>query len=252
MFKRKLKNPGALLPDITSKDAHYELLIGSEGEVQPRWFTHTMASWDYIYQGNKPECVPATICFIQQRNTAMETNKKVPLSARWIFNRGGGSKIGMYINVACEIARKEGIMPDKYYNNDVSLPWYSFKKLPFFSKPQKDEALNFKIKNWSYIPIHRKDLIKEAIRKMPLMFVAGGNNKDWKADIIKKEGEIDWYHAFEIHGWDEDEQVWYGMNWWKNEPHYIKLSMDYPITHVISFEDLPDEWQFVQENYLTN
>ena len=240
------QNPGLEKLPEDKRDFCYSGIFGEE--VHPRKFKRELpAGLDIPYQRFVPACVACTFTFINQYKSFLEHGKKLNLSWRKVHAETGEYNKGRHYRTVAKYLQVGGQPQDKYCVDDPTLPENEFMDVQ--STPgdgETQDALKRKIGAYSFVSSNLDELLPALIRE-PIAIALGGNNKDWarSKEIIKKENPTVWYHSICLWDYNLDEG-WLGIyNWWGDE--YRKIDINYPLTGVLSFRDLPDNENIMQK-----
>ncbi len=237
-------NPGLeKLPD-DNRDYQYGGIFGAE--KYPRVFKRELpAGLDIPYQKQVPSCVACTFTFINQYKSFLEHGKKLNLSWRKVHAETGGYNRGRHYRTVAKHLQIAGQPQDVYCPDLPELSEGNFMDVRLSPEGEKN-ALKRKIGAYSFVSSNLDELLPALVRE-PIAIALGGNNKDWSRskEIIKKENPTAWYHSICLWDYNLDEG-WLGIyNWWGDE--YRKLDINYPLTGVLSFRDLPDGKNIMQK-----
>ena len=99
-----------------------------------------------------------------------------------------------------------------------------------------ENAENFKTKGFYYVR-NRKEDMKVAIMKAPLIIGVYTNSNAWNQDIIKYDGNKSFGHAIVI--WDWKKHYW-EITDWQGDGTIKKLDINHPIMSAVVLLDKPD------------
>lgn len=227
-------NPGLEKLPEDNRDYQYGGIFGAE--KYPRKFRREF-DIDIPYQRRVPSCVSCAFTFVNQWKSKQEGNK-VNLSWRKVHAETGEYKKGRHFRTVAKYLQVAGQPRDYYCVDDPTLPEKEFMDV-LISIYGEQNALRHKIGAYSFVSSNLDELLP-AIIKEPIVIALGGNNRDWmqRNKIIRQNSSIEWYHAIVAIGYDLDAGYLEVMNWWGDKRR--KIDINYPLTGLLSFRDLPD------------
>ena len=246
------KNLDGWRPDqFDSRDWDWEQKFSSitpSVEKLPSAFSWRKEMPSLPYQGDEGACTSHSFATMQMFNSLKEGHD-VALSPRFMYALTGEPRVGRTFRSHAILLRDVGDGLESSFPNKVELSHEDYCNASLITNTMREEAKQFKIKNWSVITPTR-DNLKRAVYRQPIVIAVGGNNTNWaskNSQNIPDNGQADWYHAILLSGWTEDGR-WEIANWWKNwgDEQYGHLSADYNITAAYSVEDLPDFPELVE------
>lgn len=252
-MKKKIIKPmgtGWKPSPLDPRDANWNKIFGAVAEAPPPTFTRPVP--DYVpFQDSINCCVWATAAADQEYSSRLEGHN-VRLSFRYGYANTPGGSGGRGYRESADWLRNKGIPEEQYCLNDWQIGVNKFLDVSSITPEGIDNANRYRIKNYSFI---NPDLtsIKTAAYRKPVWIAVPGMNADWKkpvGDIVHFTGDInnpDWWHSMLY--WDWVEGAYSGvLNWWGDR--YRRLALDYPIVAAMSTEDLPDDWQISNMDYI--
>ncbi len=230
------ENPGGVLEKMDPRNHKYGAIFGEEANLPRKFILQIPAGFPVPYQGSIPCCVICSFTFINQWYSWMNDNNKINLSFRKPFADTGKYNEGRSLYPVAEYEKSKGQPQDKFCPNNIALPPAEFMKADLTPEGIADAALR-KIGPYSW-PETQAEIMSSIFTGNPVILTSGGNNTDWRKEIIKLINPVAWYHAYVVIGWDLDLGIWYAANWWKDGIR--KIDINYPLTGALSFRDLPD------------
>jgi hypothetical protein len=229
------------------RDADWNQILGALAEAPPLTFTRPVP--DYIpFQDSINCCVWATIAADQEYGSLAEDHH-VELSFRYGYAKTPGGTGGRDYRTSAMWLKDYGIPEAQYCVNDWQVGANEFLNVSFVIPLGVENANRYRIKNFSFLTDLSLNSLKSACFRKPIWIAIGGNYADWskpKDQIITFSGKIEWYHSILL--WDWTENYLGCLNWWGDR--YRMLSPDYPIRAALSTEDLPDDWQATNMDYI--
>ncbi len=239
-------NPGLEKLPEDNRDYQYGGIFGAE--KYPRVFKRELpAGLDIPYQRFVPSCVACTFTFINQYKSFQEHGKKLNLSWRKVHAETGEYKKGRHYRTVAKYLQVGGQPQDKYCVDDPTLSAVDFMN-NLLSPEGEQDALKRKIGAYSFVSSNLDELLPALVRE-PIAIALGGNNQSWANtvanSIIKWKSPNDWYHSICLWDYNLDEGWLRIVNWWGDG--FRKLDINYPLTGVLSFRDLPDNENIMQK-----
>jgi hypothetical protein len=246
---RPIPNTGLLLDDpakLASLPKH-ELFV---------WGGSAPADWSsfcppFRYQGSTNLCTAYAGSSIASIFESKENIKSVTFSPSELFFRSNGQLNGNYlINTAN--AMKAGVVPEVYVPTVIPDRWdvntFNAMKDKSHASPQA-EALSkqYAIKSAASVIPDRNSVIS-ALGVSPLM-LALGIGKGYFNTVAPRQTAYSAYHAVVLAGIDKDGNyvIFDSLTQHKDFDGFHKLAPDYEVLSALSFIDLPDNWQEIQD-----
>lgn len=208
-----------------------------------------------IFQGEINSCVTCAFSFINQYFSWKQTGEMPVLSWPYLFKISNPSALGTKPRIVADNLRKRGEPSGVYY----SLEDFLQDKTP--DESDDNNALDYRIKNYSFLADRSIGSLYRALRAGPLAIGVGVNPADWRGDepVIVQANRPQFYHMIVLVDVTENGNL-VCVNWWRNNELDIRiLDLFYPIEMAISFEDLPDGmkvkeartgfWESLKVNY---
>lgn len=233
----ELYDPGLVPVEPDSRDHSYGAIFGEEASLPRKFILDMPTGMTTPYQGQVPSCVSCAFTFANEFNSRKNDGNDIVLSFRKIHADTGAYKVGRSIYQVAEYEKGKGQPQTKYCPNNVDLPAEEFMRATLTPEGIED-ASKRKIGPYSFLDVNNRNELMSAIFNGPVVFTAGGNNTDWRKEIIRETNPAAWYHAFVGIGWDLDKGVWYIKNWWNDGIRMVDIN--YSLTGALSFRDLPD------------
>lgn len=231
------------------RNANWNKIFGAIASPPPSVFSRLIP--DYIpFQGDELACVACTAAADQEYGSRLEDHN-IKLSFRELYGETpGGSGGRNYLDVVKRV-KYTGIPEDTFCPNSVELKTNEFLDMAQFRiQPLYNNAAIYRIKSYSFLTDLSLNSLRTACFRKPIWIAFPGNNADWSKDkdeIVNFSGKIEWYHSVLMIDWNNN--LYNGiLNWWGDR--YRKLSINYPIMAALSTEDLPDNWQSKDMNYV--
>jgi len=247
-------NTGLLLDSAESLAnlPRHEIFAGGEVANAPDWKAFIP---QFRYQGPTMYCTGFTGANIASTFEKKESGRDIVFSPIELFYRSGGGLNGNYLlNVARSM--REGLVlesdlptriPDRW-GQQVFDDWKSrYKASPDALK----RGVAFATKSEAIVGTDDSSL-RAALNVSPLS-IAIGIGKDYFADVAPRQTSYSAYHNVELLKLGEDgsrlifDSLRQSMGF--NGLHV--LAPDYEVLYALSFIDLPDGWQGIQEQKIT-
>ena len=244
------KQTGLLLdhPAVLESLPNFEALFG-EG-LMGGALTWKDAMPAFRNQGSSYWCTAFAMCSIGSSFHAAEVtrDKSEIFSPYELFYRSGGSEWGNTL-VAAAGAAKEGFCLERDKPTPMPNSWgvsvnkaYQAKAKvdPFFIKSE------FAIKSMAFVT-PTKMMLKAALKQSPLMIAIGIGSNYW-ANPAPRQTKYSAYHAVVLVDILEDGSylIFDSLAGTANFDGFHRLASDYEILYALSFVDLPNDWQDVQ------
>jgi len=244
------KHTGLLLdhPAVLESLPDFETLFGTDAaQAQLSWSAFMPA---FRNQGSSYWCTAFAMCNIGGAFDRVENrgDSHHVFSPFELFYRSGGSEWGNTL-VAAGSAAKDGFclesdkptpMPNSW-GVSVNKAYQAKAKVdPFFIKSE------FAIKSLTLVT-PSKTMLKAALKQSPLMIAIGIGSGYW-ADPAPRQTKYAAYHAVVLVDILEDGSylIFDSLAGTANFDGFHRLASDYEILYALSFVDLPNDWQDVQ------
>lgn len=194
-------------------------------------------------QGNQGSCVAQSLACIKEYHENKDVGFESHMSPQFIYNqRSNKPTEGMYLRDALDIARKNGICPEKDYKYGTNKP---------ITEDLLDISQNYKITE--YRRINTIDELKSAIFNYGPCLIAfpvyNNTYQMWK----KREGDkIEGYHCMSVIGWKKDSFI-IRNSWgtfWGHEGYCYYLFEDWG-SHVESWMAIDGDSKVKEEDNIS-
>ncbi len=205
----------------------------------------------FRYQGSTYWCTAFTGTSIASIFEKKEKGESLLFSPMELFYRSGGTLTGNYL-IAVAQAMKNTVVLESYVPTPVPTLWNSAeleKYRALAQAPQKalDLGKQYAVKSAaSVVPTHAS--LMQALSVSPLS-IAIGIGRGYFNDPAPRQTSYSAYHNVVLTSIDQDGNyvIFDSLTQRRDFNGFHKLAPDYEILSALSFVDLPDNWQGIQQ-----
>lgn len=231
---------GGAIPDAPDPRRYsYGSVFGVDS--YPRRFVREIPPINIPYQGQIPSCVPCTKTYLNEYNSYINDGENLNLSWRLPFAKTGPYNQGRNLEDVAKYMQGQGQPQDKFCEDNVKLSENEFMNPVMTIEGTEDAQKRIIGPHWWLRADNIAEICSALFNGPPLSATLGGISSDWTKpydQIIVNTNGADWYHNFVIWDYDLDAGYYRIINWWGDGLR--KLSINYPLTSVLSFADVPD------------
>lgn len=248
IFQKQPGATGLILdhPEDLAALPHHELFAGGDTPRDWRPFCPP-----FRYQGSSYWCTAFAGTSIASIFERLERGGYVPFSPLELFYRSGGFLFGNYL-LATVSSMKQALVLEKDMPTPLLDSWNQTIFEYWRDRAKAGEAaLNFgkqfAVKSAASVRTDKASL-KQALASSPLMIAIGIGSGYFK-DVAPKQSSYSAYHAVVLTHVDElgNYHIFDSLTQRSDFNGHHVLASDYEILSALSFIDLPDDWQNVQE-----